>query len=307
MYEPELWPLQRVFAAATDNALAWCDPSVRAQVEGRFHGEIHEYPDQPPEEFDFLLAVGGGKVLDAAKSFRAGRSPGAKLVAIPSIWGSGAENSNIVVTHGPEGATVFQGPEYLPDIRAVWPELAASLTPDLVRNACGDVWAHALEGSLSPLGDEELKAELAKLIRTLLDTPIANRPEWFELSARACILQSRAGVGLVHGIAHALEGALIGTPAATGHAALCATFLLPVFRLNHSLSEKVDAALCRSGLDPELIESRLKELFDQETYSKVLPTLEERWLKVLRDPCTRMNCALVRPGHLDHFLHGVFP
>ena len=188
---------------------------------------------------------------------------------------------------------------------SVWPELADSLTPELVRDACGDVWAHALEGYLSPLADEKLRNELAGLIRELLDTPIANRPEWFELGARACRLQSRAGVGLVHGIAHSLEGPLAGTPAAPGHAALCSTFVLPVFRLNRSLSDKVDTTLGEAGIDPERIESRLAELFDQETFQKLLPALEERWKKILRDPCTRTNCALVRPAHLELLLTGV--
>jgi len=149
------------------------------------------------------------------------------------------------------------------------------------------------------------RVELADLIRKLLETPVANRPEWFELSARACELQSQAGVGLVHGIAHSLEGPLRETPQAVGHAALCSAWLLPVFRLNRSLSLKIDETLIGAGLDPQKIEIRLGEVFDRETYAKTIPAVRDNWKRILRDPCTRTNCALVRPAHLEQLLKGV--
>ena len=40
---------------------------------------------------------------------------------------------------------------------------------------------------------------------------------------------------------------------------------------------------------------------DRPALAALMPTLEEHWPRVLRDPCTRTNSALVRPGHLAYF------
>src|SRR5690349_15346693 len=45
-----------------------------------------------------LVVVGGGTLIDRVKLLRKTHRPALKLIAIPSIWGSGAEVSPIAVT-----------------------------------------------------------------------------------------------------------------------------------------------------------------------------------------------------------------
>jgi alcohol dehydrogenase class IV len=178
----------------------------------------------------------------------------------------------------------------------VWPELAATIPAERARMACGDVWAHALEGFLSPLAKPELRRELAGLLQEMLRLPLGNDPAWFDVSAQACAAQARSSVGLVHGIAHTLE-----EKGPWGHAQLCATYLLPVMRFNLEVSAKPQALLAEFAIDRDAVLRALSALHDPETYRRSLPVLSENWKSVLRDPSTRTNCALVRPQHLDFF------
>ena len=169
--------------------------------------------------------------------------------------------------------------------------------------ACGDCWSHALEGFLSPVADDALRAELATLIARLLECHSTNDPTWFELSAAACAGQARSSVGLVHGIAHTLEGPLSEMEDGVdwGHATLCSTFLHPVMQFNEEASAKPSKLLDRYGIDLSRVLKAIGELHDEETYREALPALAEHWRSVVRDPCTRTNCALVRPKSLEFF------
>ena len=234
-----------------------------------------------------LVAIGGGTLLDEAKAL----AREFQLVAIPTVWGSGAEVSPVVVLNRGGCKEIHMGDEYVPDARVIWPELAATLSETRAKEACGDAWSHALEGFLSPLATDELRGEGAALMREMLAVGVGNDPRWFELSARACALQARSSVGLIHGIAHTLEPAMPGW----GHARLCATFFKPVLAFDRR-SEKVAALLAELDLD------RVADaLFDRERYAEALRVLPEQWPNVLRDRCTRTNAVLVRPGDVSFF------
>ena len=264
--------------------------------------------DDVPADARALVVVGGGTLIDEAKLWRRHRRPALQLVAIPTVWGSGAEASPIVAVNR-DGKKHIEVDEALcPDARAVWPELAKELPEWRARAACGDAWSHAIEGFLSPLASDELRVEGAELLRHLLTLPLGNDPAWFEASARACALQARSSVGLVHGLAHTLEGPLTGVHAARpfGHARLCALFLAPVLALNRETSSQLDELAGRHGLGADELLCVARELFDAEDFDLAAPALEEHWPTVLRDPCTRTNSALVRPAHKDFFLERRF-
>ncbi len=307
MAEPEVWSLEHLLASDLGRAMVWTHESLRERVRERFSQPILGRDSTPPSGLDSLVVVGGGELMDRAKAWRAQNSPSTRLFAIPSLWASGAEASPIIVLNSEHGKSFRKGSEYLPDIRVVWEDLAQTVSPELARWACGDVWAHALEGFLSPLGDPTSRSEAGALLARLLDLPLSSDPRWFEMGALACAAQARTGVGLVHGIAHVLEPVLRqehpGLQA--GHARLCATYLWPVFRLNRTRSEKPDVFLRECSLDPEAIEAALMPLFEADFYRETLPALKENWHRILRDPCTRINCVLVRSDHLSHFLGGL--
>jgi alcohol dehydrogenase class IV len=299
------WHLADLQQAALGRAKAWVSPSVLAHVSDKLGGvPIVEPGSSFGDECDTLIVVGGGTLIDRAKVAAKDRNPPLRLIAIPSLWGSGAEASPIVVLDAGAMKEIRVDQKYLPDERVIWPELAASISPQRARHACGDCWAHALEGFLSPLADAPLRKELADLMRQMLDLPLASDPRWFELSARACNGQSRSSVGLMHGIAHTIEGPLsvIDPQGGFGHAAIIANVFLPVLDFDQRSSTRCDELAKEYDLEIAAIRVVGRSLFEEEAYNRLRPAIVEHWKRILRDPCTRTNSALVRPSHVDHFL-----
>ena len=273
--------------------VVWCTASVADRLRALVPWPVQtESPSLDGAEW--LLAVGGGKLIDQAKVLRA-EHPSTKLAALPTLWGSGAEASPIAVLNQDGKKVIRMGADLLPDLIVSYPEFAKTLPAELIKHACGDAWSHALEGFLSPLGTDETRADLAAVMKRMLQQPIRYSEAWFELSALACGGQSKTSVGLVHGIAHTLEG-LIGW----GHAKLCSLFLLPVMSFNQTRSPKWPF-LAEHGLDDVIVLNMLRQLFDPVAYAEALPALKANWMKVLRDPCSRTNSALVRPADIEFF------
>lgn len=278
---------------ADRHVVVWSTPSVADRLRALIPWDVvTEQPDL--RDADWLLAVGGGTLIDKAKVLRA-THPSVKLAALPTLWGSGAEASPIAVLNEDRKKVIRMGPDLLPDLFVSHPEFAESLPNELIKHACGDTWSHALEGFLSPLGSDESRADLATVLKRLLQQPLNYAPEWFELSALACAGQAKTSVGVVHGIAHVLEGVL-----QWGHARLCALYLLPVMSFNQTNSPKWPF-LAEHGLSDTAIFKVLRQLFDEQAYADALPALKANWVKVLRDPCSRTNSALVRPGDIEFF------
>jgi alcohol dehydrogenase class IV len=303
MAEPAVWSLHHLVHNLPERTVIWVTPSVRDTVARTLHRPIVDMAAGFPADADALIVVGGGTLLDHAKRQRHLHASHVRLIAIPSLWGSGAEASPIVVTTHPDHKEVSIDAGFLPDVRVVWPELAASAPAHLVRYACGDTWTHALEGFLCPLASGDLRIELAGILRELLLLPIGNDSRWFDVSARACAAQARSGVGLTHGIAHVLEPVLRAWQprAGWGHARLCSAFLSPVLQLLVSVSDKVQALTGAYELDLAAIESAARSVFGSDDYAACLPELAECWPRILRDPCTRTSCVLIRPSYLSSF------
>jgi alcohol dehydrogenase class IV len=281
----------------------WATPSVVERVEATLAIPVLRSFQPLPATVRTLLVIGGGTLIDKVKIWRTVHAPELELIAVSSIWGSGAEASPIAVQNLGTCKEIRVDERLLPNARAVWPEIAASVTSARARFGCGDCWAHALEGFLSPLADEPLRAELASLMAGMLVTPMSDFAAWFEFSANAAAGQAKSSVGLVHGIAHTLEGALrMRSPEDDwGHARLCSLFLWPVMRFNAAASGRSSELLHFHCFSCENIFAALQEFFDDAAYDQVLPALRENWRRVLLDPCSRTNCALVRPSSLVYF------
>jgi alcohol dehydrogenase class IV len=295
--------IRRLREADLGPAGLWVTPSVRDRVRAVLPFRVLSPAEPLPAELQTLIVVGGGNLIDRAKVAARDRERPVRLIAIPSIWGSGAEASPIVVLDDAGKKTIRIDARYLPDQYIFWPELAESIDPARAREACGDARAHALEGFLSPLASDELRRELATLLQEMQCVPIGNDPRWFSLSARACAGQARSSVGLVHGIAHVLESVLRAADpgAGWGHARLCSTFLAPVMEFNRQASSKWSETLRQYGVGEQAELAALSELFDAEAYRRAVAVLPECWPAVLRDPCTRTNSVLVRPAALEFF------
>jgi hypothetical protein len=275
------------------NPAVWCTPSIADRLAGTVPWAVCTSPP-PLDGASWLVAVGGGTLIDQAKVTRLAH-PQVRLAALPTLWGSGAEASPIAVLTVDGKKVIRHGAEVLPDLVIREPSFAAAAPAALRLNASGDAWSHALEGFLSPLGSDQTRADLAAVIQRMIQLTIDDATTWLDVSARACAGQATTSVGLVHGIAHVLEG-----PFGRGHARLCSLYLLPVMVLNRSNSLRWPL-FAQHGLDEDRIFRALRGFFDAELYSHALPLLRERWGDVLRDPCTRTNCGLVRPTDIGFF------
>lgn len=304
MNEQQITSLDEVGRLNAAETALWVTSAVRDRAADRFSFSILPALQTLPAQVATLVVIGGGTLLDEAKVWRLEQRPDLKLIAIPSVWGSGAEASPIAVRNRNGKKEIRVDLRLRPDARAVWPELGASMSREQAEFGCGDCWAHALEGFLSPLASPELRKESAALLNRMLITPVANYAAWFELSAAACAVQARSSVGLVHGIAHTLEGVLIadGAPEAWSHARLCSLYLWPVMTFNVQTSGKPRQLLEAFGVAGDAVFAMLRSLFHRAAYDATLPALKQHWITVLRDPCTRTNCALARPASLDFFL-----
>ena len=288
--------------AESKKGTLWATPASRAVAERLFGWPAHVGRSVQYLDASLIVAVGGGEALDRAKESRGHLRPPPRLIAVPSLWGSGAEASPIVVLNEEGRKRILVGEEWRPDAICWSGEFLAGIDDNLVRWACGDTWAHAIEGFLSPLASDEIRATLATLMRLMLVLPIAGDARWFEASAIACAGQSRASVGLVHGIAHVLEPLLVAVGGSDrwGHARLCAALLEPVLRFNLSQSEKPGALFRAHGLDPlELVQAAARV---GEPRGTLAAPMRASWQTILRDPCTRTNSVLVRPSALDALL-----
>lgn len=199
---------------------------------------------------DYLLALGGGSPIDAAKAIAALacmeqpscaarlQSPVAAgealpLVAIPTTAGTGSEATpySVLVDRQRNCKVTMRGPGLFPRTALLDPELSVTM-PRHVTVATGlDALSQAMEGVLShhatPMGDT-LALETCRLVRQWLPRA-ANHPN--DVEARAAMLhaamlsgcviaQSRTtlvhGMGyyftLNYGVAHGLANALLLPP-----------------------------------------------------------------------------------------------
>ena len=296
------WELAELEAASLGRTYLYASPSVRARVAKRLPVPTIDSVDALPADADTLLVAGGGTAIDHAKYFRITHRPRLRLVAIPSIWGSGAEVSPIAVLNG-EHKEIHCSDNLIPDQYIVWPDLAQSASPDLLRHACGDVWAHALEAFCSPLASDAIRAQAAELMNEMAAYPLTFDSRWLDASASACLLQARSGVGLIHGLAHVLEPLLRAVEPEDnwGHAKLCSTFLLSVLDFNLSRSTKVERLAAHFGLDLDAVRDVARTMFTETDYAAAMAIAGQHWETIARDRCSRTNCILVRRDSLAFF------
>ncbi|WP_171097574.1 iron-containing alcohol dehydrogenase [Ruegeria sp. HKCCD7255] len=267
---------------------------------------VVETPAETPSDAELVVGLGGGTRLDAAKAWRGRNRPDCALLAIPTRFGSGAEANDIAVLDDRGAKTILKGPEFRPEYRAYLPGFLQTLPEDALLWSKGDALTHALEGLLSPLATDALRADLADVLHTMLDLSDSYDAEWFELSALASAGQAQASVGLVHGLAHVLEAparaelATMGREDQLGHARLCSGFLAPVLRYNFTRSDKAADRLKAVGIDRDAVLALANSI---STPALDLPLdwpdlIEAHWKSILRDVCTRTNVATVRHGTL---------
>ena len=203
------------------------DPSVETVERGT--AEINKCKP------DWIVAVGGGSVMDAAKGMSAGYErpdvkveeinpftplgprTKAKLVCIPTTSGTGAEATwGMVLTITAERRKgSFGCRDCTPDIAIVDPAFAMAMPPGLTAQTGMDVLTHAVEGFTSTWKNDFSDGLLLRAIQIVfqyLPRAYKNGQDWEareKMHNAACI----AGIGfinsmcaLAHACAHSLGG-----------------------------------------------------------------------------------------------------
>ncbi|MGA8664482.1 MAG: iron-containing alcohol dehydrogenase [Thermoplasmata archaeon] len=275
--------------------LAKCDASVdvetasdRANSLDEVDRVVERYRDHPP---DALVALGGGRTIDAAKAVRLRwahpelsladlppiwdppPAPGVLLVAVPTTSGSGAEAAWSADLRTADGSPVeIAHRSLIPDWALVDPALAAGLAPAALMDGAFEALALAAEAFLSawanPLSDA-LAVDAATTIMHRLphavrwsDDPDA-RAALHYAATSAGLAASNAQRGLAHALARALE-----VPTGVGYARLLGLTLPYVLEFDHpSARDRLETLADRAREHDERgdvgLAPRLRRLYGQ--------------------------------------------
>ena len=187
-------------------------------------------------EPDWIVAIGGGSALDAAKimwcfyehpelDFKdivpiAAMPPlrqKARFVAIPSTSGTASEVTAFSVITDPEAHVKIPivSPEIVPDIAILDPALPAKMPPHVTANTGMDALSHAVESYVSTGASDFTKPLALAAIKMVFEAlPIAYREpnnllareKMHNASTIAGQAFSNSSLGLVHAMAHKAGG-----------------------------------------------------------------------------------------------------
>lgn len=277
-------------------------------------------------EPDWIIAIGGGSALDAAKimwafyeypdlSFEDIIEPGslprlrnkAKFIAIPSTSGTASEITAFSVITDTENHIKYPivSPEITPDIAILDPALPAKMPKHITANTGMDVLAHAIEAYVSTNASPYTDALAIQAIRLVFDNLVEAynngdnmeaRDNMHNASALAGMAFTNASLGLIHSLAHKIGGEFDITHGLTN------AILLPyLIQFNRQATDKVDKLEKELGIEdlPTFIKDFNKKLDIPLSFKDVreVEIKEDKFKEVLErmsknaydDPCTLTN------------------
>jgi alcohol dehydrogenase class IV len=183
---------------------------------------------------DSLIAIGGGSAMDTMKAIGARVSNPKKdllhlkgllkvgkrppfMAAVPTTAGTGSEATVAAVVVNPKTKDKFaiNDPKLIPDVAVLDDSLLASLPPSIIAATGMDALTHAVESYIGKSSTKKSKAFALKAIALIKDNleafykdpsnQVARKNMQFA-SYYAGVSFTRAYVGYVHALAHALGG-----------------------------------------------------------------------------------------------------
>src|SRR6056297_4326028 len=206
------------------------NPSVKTVIKGK-----NLMLDFEP---DWVIAIGGGSALDAAKIMWAfyehpdlefeeiievGSIPElrnkAKFIAIPSTSGTASEITAFSVITDTEKKIKYPivSPEIIPDVAIVDPQIPATMPSHITANTGMDVMAHAVESLVSTNASDYTDPYAVRaidLVFKYLPKAIQNgddmeaREKMHNASTMAGMAFSNSSLGIIHSLAHKIGGEL---------------------------------------------------------------------------------------------------
>ena len=206
---------------------------------------------------EIIIALGGGSAIDAAKAivFMAEKSGmgDLKLIAIPTTSGTGSEVTKFAVvtddTDHLKYPLVDEG--MLPDLAILDPELVLSAPPSVTADTGMDVITHAFEALVSVNANDASDALAEKALLLAFQylpyaykdgQDVVAREKMHSASCLAGMAFNEVGLGINHGIAHAL-GAKFHIP----HGRANAMLLPHVIRFNSHLRACFGSEPCEAA------------------------------------------------------------
>lgn len=295
---------------------------------------------------DIIIALGGGSAIDAAKaiSFMAQQSnfKELKLIAIPTTSGTGSEVTKFsVVTDSNDNLKYpLVDERMLPDLAILDPELVSSAPPKVTADTGMDVITHAFEALVSVDANDASDALAEKAVLLAFKylpyafkdgSDVLAREKMHSASCLAGMAFNEVGLGINHGIAHAL-GAKFHIP----HGRANAMLLPHVIRFNSHLracfgAEPVEAATRYADISRKLgfphdtvriaVESLIEEIRYMMRRMEIPSTLWEAGVKrqdflrekdniikaAMSDLCTKSNPRKITYENVEQLLLKIAP
>lgn len=168
-----------------------------------------------------IVALGGGSPIDTAKAVRKlaleqGHRAEAGFYAIPTTSGTGSEvTSFAVVTDSHHQKLPLTSSDMLPDVAILDPDAVRTAPPKLVADSGMDAVSHAIEAYVA-VGHNDFSDALAEKAVRIADTyllrsyrsnsDVKAREHQHTGATMAGIAFQNAGLGIVHGLSHAIGG-----------------------------------------------------------------------------------------------------
>jgi len=248
---------------------------------------------------DWIIAVGGGSVIDTAKAAwvlyekpdvqldalspfdELGLRAKAKLICIPTTTGTGSEVTKAIVIRDDKTGRKFAtiNPELTPDIAILDPEFVVGLPKELTAYTGMDALTHAIEGYVSVWKNDFSDGSSLQAVKMIFEWLPKSVKDLKDLEAREKMLVAACLAGMSFGnsqaaLAHSL-GHSMGSVLRLHHG-LSVGMALP-YTIEFNCSDNEEAAAQYSQLAAIL---GIKEANDVETSMKLAATIRDLMKKI---------------------------
>jgi len=283
--------------------------------------EIKEYWEEIRElRFDYILAIGGGSVLDVSKILGALmtnpmsveemvgveriRNYPPPIVAVPTTHGSGSEVTKYAVVKFPGIKRSVVSEKICPSHAIVDPKLALGLPKDLTLYTSIDALCHNLEAYFNRLSDPLLDRICEQGIRCFLEgiePALEDKLEGRELMMLCSVLGgiaiTNASTSAVHALSHVLGG-MLDIP----HGLANAVFLISFLKF-HKDTRKMQALERRLQLDLVAFLAEFYEKNGIRRLGELVGKEELRQIAVQAARNERLMNAGIKPIKMDDLMN----